>query len=633
MSGIVGIYYLDGRPVERSEIQGMLNTISHRGPDGSGIWTDGSIGLGHQMLHTTPESLHEKLPLTNQRGDLTITADARIDNRNELIPTLNLNGRPRETIPDSEVILAAYEKWGERCPEKLLGDFAFAIWDSKNQKLFCARDHFGVKPFYYFWSDKVFTFASEIKSLLFLQDVPSRLNEVAIADYLTSLAEDKSISFYKGILRLPPGHIMNLNPERILIRDYWALDPSRHLKLGSDEEYAEAFRDLFRKAVHCRLRSAFPVGSMLSGGLDSSSIVCMARQIHSQNGGNGIHTFSAIFDDVPQCDEQPYINAVVSEGGLNPHYVHADRINPLADLEKMLWHQEEVFRGVNLFMYWNLYGSAHEAKVRVILDGEDGDTTVSHGRAYLGELLRLKKWRSLALEVKEFSKNSNSSPLKVLWRHAIKPQAPQHVRRAWRLLFRRTNDSGFNGVINPEFAKRIGLKNRIQDLHRMRSQPVRTEQQNHHRGLSSGINVYTLEMIDKAAMAFSLEPRYPFYDKRLTEFCLALPPEQKLHHGWTRLVMRRAMENILPPEVQWRKGKTSLGPNFIHALLSFGEQQLEETINHNSKFIQPYMNITTLRRIFQRLLSQRKLEDAVTIWSSMLLCFWLSQTDLSPRND
>lgn len=628
MSGIVGIYNLDGRPVEQTDIQRMVDSIAHRGPDGSGVWIDGSVGLGHRMLWTTPESLHEKLPLTNKTGELTITADSRIDNRDELFSALNFNGRPRETIADSEIILAAYEKWGKKCPEKLLGDFAFAIWDGKKKSIFCARDHFGVKPFYYFRSGKVFTFASEIKSLLCLPDVPRRLNEVAIADYLTSLAEDRNITFYKGILRLPPANAMTSNTHRSSIQSYWSLDPSQHLNLGSDEEYAEAFRNLFREAVHCRLRSAFPVGSMLSGGLDSSSIVCMARQIHSQNGGNGIHTFSAIFDDVPQCDEQPYINAVVSKGGLTPHYIRADWINPLTDLEKMIWHEDDIFWGVNLFMYWGLYGAAHEANARIMLDGEDGDTTVSHGRAYLGELLRLKKWRSLALEVKEFSKKSNSSPLKVLWRHAMKPQAPQYVRRVWRIIFRRTHNSGLNGVISPEFAKRIGLKDRTQNLQLMWSQPIHTEQQNHYRGLSSGINVYALEMIDKAAMAFSLEPRYPFYDKRLIEFCLALPPEQKFHHGWTRVVMRRAMGNILPPEVQWRKGKTSLGPNFVHALLSFGEQQLEETINHNSKIIQPYINITTLHKIFQRLLSQKKLEDAVTIWRSTLLCFWLSQTDL-----
>ena len=144
MSGIAGIYYLDGRPVEQAVVQRMLDCIAHRGPDGSGVWLDGSVGIAHRMLWTTPESLHEKLPLVNKTGELAITADARIDNRDELFASLNFNGRPRETIADSELILAAYEKWGESCPERLLGDFAFAIWNGRKKKLFCARDPVGM---------------------------------------------------------------------------------------------------------------------------------------------------------------------------------------------------------------------------------------------------------------------------------------------------------------------------------------------------------------------------------------------------------------------------------------------------------------------------------------------------------
>ena len=167
MSGIAGAYYsFDGRPVEKTDIEKMLNIIVHRGPDGSRIWTDGPIGFGHRMLWTTPESLNEKLPFSNKTEELSITADARIDNRDELISTFDLPGRSRQTIADSELILTAFEKWGEGCPERLLGDFSFAIWDSRKNRLFCARDHMGIKPFYYYLSDKLFVFASEIKALL-----------------------------------------------------------------------------------------------------------------------------------------------------------------------------------------------------------------------------------------------------------------------------------------------------------------------------------------------------------------------------------------------------------------------------------------------------------------------------------
>ena len=166
MSGIIGIHYLDGRPVDRENLTKMVDILAHRGPDGADIWVDGCVGLGHRMLWTTPESLIEKLPLENQRGDLVITADARIDNRDELIAALQINNRPSDKVVDSELILAAYEKWGEDCPEHLLGDFAFAIWDERRELLFCARDHFGVKPFYYYFANNTFAFGSEIKALL-----------------------------------------------------------------------------------------------------------------------------------------------------------------------------------------------------------------------------------------------------------------------------------------------------------------------------------------------------------------------------------------------------------------------------------------------------------------------------------
>jgi len=551
MSGIAGIYYLDGRPVERTDVERMVDSISHRGPDGSGVWTDGSVGFGHRMLWTTPESLHEKLPLTNKTGDFTITADARIDNRDELIPALNLNGRPRETITDSEIILAAYEKWGEKCPEKLLGDFSFAIWDQRKQAVYCARDHMGVKPFYYYHSNKVFVFASEIKALLSLTEVPRRLNELMVAYYLVSMFEDKTITFYQDILRLPPAHTMKVDYKEKSLSQFWALDPSRELKLGSNDGYAEAFRDIFREAVRCRLRSAFPVGSMLSGGLDSSSIVCVARKLLSQNGGSRLHTFSAIFDDVPQCDERFYINAVLTSDGIEPHYVHADCISPLADLDRVFWHEEEASLGFNLFLHWGLYDSAKEHGIRTLLDGIDGDTTVSHGIAFLTELARTGRWMTLIIEVKELSKHLSKSPWKMLWSHAIKPLTPEPVRFAWRILRRRNHPPWVvNGIINPHLAERVSLKDRFQPLQRKWSKLPQNEQNDHWCGLESGLIPSTLEMTDRAAAAFSLEPRYPFFSKRLVEFCLSLPPQQKLHQGWTRMVLRRAMTGILPPEIQ-----------------------------------------------------------------------------------
>ncbi len=329
MSAIAGIYYLDNRPVDRADLVKMTDILAHRGPDGSNVWSEGAIGIGHRMLWTTPESLLETLPLVNETGELVITADARIDNRDELIEALELTQRPAEKITDTELILAAYERWGEECPEHLLGDFAFAIWDGRKQELFCARDHFGVKPFYYYCSDKIFIFATEIKALFCLHEVPRQLNEVKVGEFIVSNFDDTTNTFYQDILRLSPANSLRVSYTGTRLHSYWSLDFSHEIKLDSDEEYAEAFRKIFTEAVRCRLRSAFPIGSMLSGGLDSSSIACVAKNLLSETGDTPLPTFSAIFDKVTECDERSFQNAVLSQGGFEPHYFHADQVGPI----------------------------------------------------------------------------------------------------------------------------------------------------------------------------------------------------------------------------------------------------------------------------------------------------------------
>jgi len=269
MSAILGIYYLDCRPVDRMDLDRMIETLAHRGSDGSGVWNDKSVGLGHRMLWTTPESLHEQLPLTSKNGDLTITADARIDNRDELLAALGLAAWAHGEITDSELILRAYEHWGDGAPERLVGDFAFAVWDERRQALFCARDHLGVKPFYYHQSGRVVAFASEVKALFTVPAVPRRLNATRVGDYLGGIFEDQAGTFYRDVCRLPAGHFMVVAPGTARTQSYYRLDPSREIRLRSDDEYADAFRERFTEAVRDRLRSAYPVGSSLSGGLDS----------------------------------------------------------------------------------------------------------------------------------------------------------------------------------------------------------------------------------------------------------------------------------------------------------------------------------------------------------------------------
>jgi asparagine synthase (glutamine-hydrolysing) len=571
------------------------------------------------MLWTTPESLREKLPLLIKSGDLAITADARIDNREELATILGLR-HPLREMSDSELILLAYEKWEERCPEKLLGDFAFAVWDRRKQSIFCARDGMGVKPFYYHKSGHGFLFGSEIKALLAIPEVPLKLNEVMVANYLTTTFEDTSITFYQDILRLPPGHSLTASPEKISLRCYWALDPGRELALPSDEAYAEALREIFTEAVRCRLRSAFPVGSELSGGLDSSSVACMARSILSQNGKDRLHTFSAIFDEVPESDERGYVNSALAQGGFEPHYVPADRLNPLGDIDRVFWHLEEPFWVPSMFMYLALFKAAQESGVRILFNGDDGDNAIGYGVGHITQLALAGRWIVASRELADLAAHLERSRWKIFKSYVMLPFIPEAVLR-FRQFLRERLGAPPGEVINSKFARRVGLA-RNHQASGLRMLAAKRGILDQWRNLTEGGVPYGCEMFDKGAAAFSIERRYPFYDRRLLEYCLAVPASQKLQRGLIRMVMRRAMKGILPEKIRLRGGKTSLRPNFNRALLAFGRKALDSAIIGDCGDFGEYVDLGNLRETYQQYIHSGGRTDYHNIWSAVTLALW-----------
>jgi asparagine synthase (glutamine-hydrolysing) len=624
MSGIAGFFHRDGREASRDRLARMTLAIADRGPDAEGEWVDRHIALGGRTLRSTPESRYESFPLMNRRGDLVLTADARIDNRRELIAMLELSTLYGE-VSDGEIILAAYERWGERCPEKLCGDFAFAIWNARTETLFCARDQIGVRPLYYHSSERLFAFASELKGLLQLPDVPREINELRVAEYLTPLLDDRETTFYREIFRLPAAHAMIVRRDRIMTWCYWSLDPRSEFRLRSDEEYADAFRELFTEAVRCRLRSSSPAGAFLSGGLDSSSIASVAGDILTRQGEGKLDTFSALFPDVPQCDESRYINAVLSGGRMNPHFLQADRLSPLHDIESMIARQDEPFFSPNLFIHHELFGMAERQGIGVMLDGFDGDTVVSHGIMFLTELARAGRWREFWNEAEGFSRNFGLSPARVLWRRGIRPLLPEPLHQAARLLRRNDRSSGERGMIAPDFFRRINFGEHIEAMNGERGRGAQTSREDHARRLGSGLIPLTLEVLDHAASGYSIEPRYPFFDRRLVEFSLSLPSEQKIRNGWTRSILRRALEGILPDEIVRRGGKTTPAASFSRGLATFGRQRLDDLLFDDPTLLEPYVSMGALRSSYGRFMVRRSPAEALDLWRVATLASWLRQ--------
>ncbi len=641
----------------------MTAAMAHRGPDGCRVWQSGAVGLGHCAMHTTPEAHYERQPETDATGRLAITADARIDNRDALRRRLR-PAAPGGVVTDAALILAAYEKWGVDCCRHLIGDFAFAIWDASRQQLVCARDPLGIRPFYYYGDPNVFAFGTEIKALLSLDAVPSRINEVRIAEYLAKTGTNPEITFYRDVLRLPPAHVLVVHRDgRTQMHRFWSLNPEHECRLPTDEAYEERFLDVFTEAVRCRLRSDAPVGVSLSGGLDSSSVACVARDLLGDTGALPLDTFSAVFPGLPdqarrQADESRYLDALEAQGGFRMHRLPLDDVSPLEDIDRALWHLDQPPFVCNVYLVNALFRAARARGVKVMLDGAEGDIAVSYGLGRLGELLLAGQWNPLAREVRALAARygapassvfqarlapflnaraaqhpwrfatrdvhraaalSGRPRWRLLWQHLAKPLLPPSALNAfYRLRGRKQGETPFHPIVSRDLAERTRLRERLEDERAAFRTPSYSERRRHWASLhldAGAIAAIQEESSHLAAMCGG-ERRHPFYDVRLLAYCLSLPADQKLRDGWTRSILRRALKDLLPPEIRQRNDKGDLSPNFNRNLLRDEQARIRQLWADERVRLSSYIDMEVLCQAH----AQR---DAPTLWTAIVLTRWL----------
>ena len=628
MSGIAGIFSTDGRPALDSPVRRMLAAMAHRGPDGQFAWSDRGVALGHCLLRTLPEAPAETLPL--EEGELVITADARLDNREELIDAL----APRDRSPsDAALLLAAYAKWGESCPEHLLGDFAFAIWDGRERILFCARDHLGVKPFFYSADPAGFSFASEMKGLFALPDVPGRIDEDRIADHLAGLIPDADQTLYADVKRLPPRHSLTVTAVGQNLRGYWRPDSSS----PPFADPAEEFRALFESAVRARLRSVGPVGAMLSGGLDSSSISSVGARIYAKEQRQAFPTFSLVFDRTPEWSERRFIDAVLASGGFDPQFLDADDFPPFADFDEAVAEQDGLFQANGLAFGRKLYRAAADRGLRVLLDGHGGDEVVSHGYGRLSELAHAGRWLALWREARGIARVHREPFWPVF--SGYMGRSGGRAGRLWRRTLGRQGKSkselpSWRRFVNSEFAARSGLAERLREQRRVSAAATGDERTLHASLLLASRVPSSFEVLDRAAAACGIEPRYPFWDKRLVEFCLLLPSDEKLKDGWSRFILRRAMDGILPPAVQWRQDKLDFGPHIIRGMLKHHRSLVERMLGKEADAIADYVDVPALNAAYQRIAEKAEAadgRDVQAVWRTVVLATWLNRSTATPK--
>lgn len=643
MSAIAAIVRLDERPVQTLLIESVLDRLSHRGDDDRGVWVNGNVGFGHRMRWTTPESKVESLPMRHEASQTVITFDGRIDNREDLLRTLSISNNSADPITDSEIVLRSYEKWGDDCASKLIGDFVFAIWNEREKSLIAARDPLGVKHFYYYYEPgKLFALASEVKALFEIEEIPKVLNNQRIGDYLVANSEDKEQTFYTGIRRLPATHALSLKDGRLRVWEYWKPNDTQ-LRLKSNGEYHEMFRERFTAAVTARLRSAYPVGSMLSGGLDSSSMVCVASKFLKENSQQPLHTFSAVFPSIAKVDsridERRFMDSVIDATGCTVHMVTADTTSPFAEIEKVLWHTDHPV-GAPMYMDWQIFKAAQQTGVKTVLSGFDGDSTVSHGYEDLTNFALRRKYVRLVRESLALRRNMprrSHSLKRLIWRKGIVKSLPPWTFATWRKLRGREPKDYAPAAtpfplhyrsVNAEFSAEHDLEGRYRRLHSTNYPDGISPIEYHWRALTNGHFAEVLENIEKASAAFEVEARFPFFDRRLVEFCIALPPGQRILNGWTRSIFRHAMDGIVPNDVLWRTDKSNIGASVKMNMLKHGSEQLESVIEDKASRLAGYVDLDSLRASYRAYRSSPMDRDAeaLLMLTNVYLSNWLKES-------
>jgi len=619
MSGIAGIYNLDNKSADPALLRRMIDRMAHRGPDGQGCWIEGPVGLGHAMLQTTPESLQEKQPLSHERGSLCLTFDGRVDNRSDVRAALASKGLVCRTDTDAELLLRAYECWGEDCPQHILGDFAFAVWDGLNRKLFCARDPLGIRPFYYIFTGSAFTFSSELRPLLDTPNFQRKPNLGMLGEYLSDNVTSLDETLYRDILRLPPAHQLVLQDGALRITQYFQIDPGKTIRYGSDEEYAEHFFDIFKEAVHCRLRSQTPVSLFLSGGLDSSSIFGMAQRLMREGmcETGKLEAYSLTFSH-PEADERTYVNDVARMWGSTVHTASVDdsTADPLVD---QIQRFQDFPDSPNASPWQLLFKMARQNGSRVTLWGFGGDECLTGGRAHCADLFRQLQIPTLLRQIRHDVTVSNlwgggtiTFRDAVRWclfpliPYSLKSRIKSHIQ--WDV----------PRWITPSFARTIGLQDRL--LRRASPPPFPTKaQQEIHGSLVSGRCALEYELVNRLEAYEAMEGRYPFCDRRLIEFALALPEEQRWRDDQTKYVLRQAMRRLLPDSVRQRKSKADFSYLYKEAV---ARESAGEVFQSLRLAAEGYIDAVAAREVYNRCM-QGDVRTLGPVWMILALEHWL----------
>lgn len=580
MSAICAVYRWDGAPVTSAQAESLLAALSEYGP-GAAIHVpdlrDAPVALGCIPWRVTPEDACYRGPVRSDDGNVVVVVDARIDNREELARRLDIAAADTPTMSDAAFVLAAWERWRHDAPRHLVGDYAFALWDARSRELFCARDAMGQRVLFYHETPEGIALATTAHALTTLPHVRAELDEQKVADFLVLLQRPES-TFYRGIRRLAPGHRLIADPAGVRVERYWSAEPVRMLRFGSDDDYVDGFLDVFETAVASQLRCASTVGMMTSGGLDSSSVGAVAAILLRER-GRELPTFHA----APRAgyagpvrhgmvlDESDDVEALARmHPNMQLHIRRTRDRTALDDLETSFRMTGAPARNPsNSAWFLDIYAYAAAEGVRVLLSGHKGNVTISQtGLRSLRDSAAHGQWGRVWRETHAIARATGAGRRQVLRREVVRPLTPKFLTSLMRRLGRGRAKPVWDATlsaIRPQFAHAMDVEARIRAANRHHDDVDRlSDMQYRLMVLGGGADVF--DLYSGYRPWFGIETRDPTADRRVVEYCMAVPGSQYLRNGVTRSLLRRAMAGRLPDALRLRQTWGMQGPDWTEWL-------------------------------------------------------------------
>lgn len=597
MNSIFGRININQEPINKSLFNSGIDklVVSHDLQKNIIIkdhWGFGQISFSPIKIHDNKN--HEPI------NKLSIVSDSSLYNKDALIEKLDIS---EEALSDNLIILKAFETWGKNCVNHFIGDFSFAIWNSENKELFCARDHFGVKPFNYYFDDDCFVFSSSISGITAQNDLNFSVDEYYIADALSTVKSEHFSTTFKEIKKLPPAHYLFLKDNKLEISKYWELKPKESIA-KNNEEIIKEFKSLLFEAVKCRVTNLNSVGSELSGGIDSSCVTAMASQFTK------LKTFSHILPDhligktYPFNDERDFINLLTDYCNVSERFFIKSENNSLIDAIDQNVNDFSCItqQGFGVFSD-HLYQSAMQEKVSVLLSGFGGDEAVSSkSLGYLTELAKENQW----IEIKNDLKNQHNDKitfLKPFLKYYLKSKFPI-IPKILRLKKSKNNwcaDKFKNLALNIGFSESLNIKERFYSNYRKQGN-LTLQEINIERITHSHVS-QRLEYCSLIARKYGIEYRYPLLDIRLIEYYLAMPAHLKARLGIGRYAIRKAIEGIVPKKIQWRNDKSGATIPTVFMRMINDKKQILDLINRSksNEVVKQYIDLDKYEIWFQKL--------------------------------